>query len=137
MNFYPKGHFSTISLYGNFMGRQNDNTTLKITRHSTALSAGYHFGSGPREASKEYPPMYVEATLQLYSKKKDMRFVGLTVTKTHVFTSKTPELVVDNVVDLARLKSQDSPFIVEGCLMGAVFIKIQQVGDHLISHMKE
>ncbi|CAG5118362.1 unnamed protein product [Candidula unifasciata] len=101
-------HFSTISLYGNFMGRQNDN------------------------ANKQYPPMLVEATLQLYSKKKDLRYVGLTVSKTQIFTQKSPDLVVENVLDLDRLKSEDSPFIVEGCLSGAVFIKVQQVGDHLL-----
>ncbi|XP_059152446.1 BTB/POZ domain-containing protein 17-like [Physella acuta] len=126
VNFYPKGHFSTISLYGNFMGRQNDNVTLKISRQNLPST----FGSATE--SKPYPPMLVEATLQLYSKKKELRFVGLTVSQNHVFTHKTPELVVENVLDLARLKSEDSPFIVEGSLSGAVFIKVQQVGDHLL-----
>ncbi|KAK6987308.1 BTB/POZ domain-containing protein 17 [Biomphalaria glabrata] len=126
VNFYPKGHFSTISLYGNFMGRQNDNVTLKISRQHVPVTVS------PPHESKPYPPMLVEATLQLYSKKKELRFVGLTLTQTHIFTSKTPELVVDNVLDLARLKAEDSPFIVEGSLSGACFIKIQQVGDHLL-----
>lgn len=76
--------------------------------------------------------MLVEATLQLYSKKNDLRYVGLTVSQSHIFTQKSPDLVVENVLDLARLKSEDSPFIVEGCLSGAVFIKVQQVGEHLL-----
>ncbi|XP_005109673.1 BTB/POZ domain-containing protein 17 [Aplysia californica] len=126
-NFYPKGYFSTISLYGNFMARQNDNVTLKISRQN----APYTFG-GLSDASRQYPPMLVEATLQLYGKKKELRFVGLTLTKTHVFTSKTPDLVVENVLDLSRLKAEESPFVVEGSLSGAVFVKVQQVGDHLL-----
>ncbi|BFZ09884.1 hypothetical protein BsWGS_12922 [Bradybaena similaris] len=127
VNFYPKGHFSTISLYGNFMGRQNDNVTLKIIRQNIS-----HSLNTTSEANKQYPPMLVEATLQLYSKKKDLRYVGLTVSQSHIFTQKSPDLVVENVLDLARLKSEDSPFIVEGCLSGAVFIKVQQVGEHLL-----
>lgn len=127
VNFYPKGHFSTISLYGNFMGRQNDNVTLKITRQNVPIA----FGVAASE-NKPYPPMLVEATLQIFSKKKELRFVGLTLTQTHIFTSKNVDLVVENVLDLARLKSEDSPFIVEGSLTGAVFIKVQQVGEHLL-----
>lgn len=117
------------------MARQNDNVTLKITRQSISFGSSYGLGGGGHNdssGSKNWPPMYVEATLQLYSKKKEMRFVGITVTKNHIFTMKTPELLVENVLDLWRLSSQDSPFIVEGSLMGAVYIKVQQVGDHLL-----
>lgn len=124
VNFYPKGHFSTISLYGNFMGRQNDNVTLKIVRL-------YHH-INTVNSIKYYPPMLVEVTLQLYSKKKALRYVGLTVTKQHLFTSRCQDLLVENVLDLAKLTAEDSPFIVEGSLSGAVFIKVQAVGDHLL-----
>ncbi|GFN99273.1 BTB/POZ domain-containing protein 17 [Plakobranchus ocellatus] len=128
VNFYPKGHFSTISLYGNFMGRQNDNVTLKIVRHS----AGPVDTTSPGGLIKPYPPMLVEATLQLYSKKKALRYVGLTVTKRHLFMARSQDLLVENVLDLTRLTAEDSPFIVEGSLSGAVFIKVQAVGEHLL-----
>ena len=128
VSFFPKGHFSTLSIYGNFIARQNDNVTLKITRQNAA----YNFGSSDGAKPCYDVPMLVEATLQLYCKKKELRYVGLTLTKTHLFTNKTQDLFVENVLDLGRLRSEDSPFVVEGCLSGAVFIKVQQVGDHLI-----
>lgn len=90
-----------------------------------------HMYGTANEGVKHYPPMLVEATLQLYSKKKELKFVGLTMSQSHIFSNKNPDLVVENVLDLSRLKSKDSPFIVEGSLTGAVFIKVQQVGDHL------
>ena len=60
VNFYPKGYFSTISLYGNFMARQNDNVTLKILRQHCSPNFG---GSPNNEGNKV--PMLVEATLQV------------------------------------------------------------------------
>ena len=112
VSFWPKGYFTTFTLYGNHMGRQSDCTTLAIRRVSP---------------SKPLPPMEATITLIIYGMKNGIKYVAFTYTKSHTFTQESNVLNEDNIIPLKSLTLENSPFLINGNLDTKIFIKIQKV----------
>lgn len=113
--FYPKGYFTTITLYGSYMSRQNSDLTLKVIRRRPDLV-----------------PMKVEVTLLLKGKKHNLNYAAFSQSWTFVFTKENNTLSVDKFLSADCLADQGSPYLVDGSLQGTLFLKIQDVGAHLV-----
>ena len=112
VSFWPKGYYTTFTLYGNHMGRQSDCTTLTIRRVSP---------------SKPLPPMEATITLIIYGMKNGIKYVAFTYTKSHTFAQESNVLNEENVIQLKNLTSENSPYLINGNLDTKIFIKIQKV----------
>lgn len=110
IEFFPKGYFSAYSLYGRYLGRQTDMTMLNIectVCTDLALS--------------------VEFTIVFYGKKKGLKYVVYTYHGSHTFSRDTSRAVVENVIPLKLLTQKDSVYLIDGNLVGSVFVKVQKV----------
>lgn len=112
VQFWPKGYYTTFTLYGNHMGRQTDCTTLMIRRVNP---------------SKPLPAMETTITLIIYGMKNGIKYVAFTYTKSHTFTQESNLLNEENVILLKNLTSDNSPYLINGNLDTKIFIKIQNV----------
>ncbi|ESO89187.1 hypothetical protein LOTGIDRAFT_229085 [Lottia gigantea] len=112
--FYPKGFFSIITLYGSYVGRRNDGTTLKVVNRM------------PYEV-----PIKIHITLVLYSLLNSVKYVSFTHNSHHLLTKQNNfEDTVDNVIDIKKL-ADDSQYLINGALEGKIFIKVEDMGEHL------
>ncbi|KAK7108010.1 BTB/POZ domain-containing protein 17-like isoform X2 [Littorina saxatilis] len=113
--FFPRGYFTTLTIYGSYMGRQTNDVTLKVIRRRPDLE-----------------PMKVDVTLMLTGKKNDMKYAAFTHTWTTIFTKDNHTLSVDKFLLVDKLMEENSPYLVDGALQGTIFLKIQDVGSHLV-----
>ncbi|KAK6187647.1 hypothetical protein SNE40_005626 [Patella caerulea] len=113
--FYPQGFFSVITLYGSYIGRRTDKTSLRVLHRS------------PIEV-----PTKVHVTLVLYSLKNSFKYISFTHTSEHLLTKDHNfESKIENVIDVDHF-GENSPYLIDGDLEGKIFIKIEDVGDHLV-----
>lgn len=112
VSFWPKGYYTTFTLYGNHMGRQSDSTTLIVRRVNP---------------SKPLPPMETTITMIIYGMKNGVKYVAFTYTKSHTFTQESNVLNEENVIKLKNLTGDNSPYLINGNLDTKIFIKIQNV----------
>ncbi|XP_014775741.1 BTB/POZ domain-containing protein 17 isoform X2 [Octopus bimaculoides] len=110
VEFFSKGYFSAYSLYGRYLGRQTDMTMMNIDCTVT-----------PDLALK------VEFTIVFYGKKKDLEYVVYTYHGAHTFSRDSCGAVVENVIPLKLLTQKDSVYLIDGNLVGSIFIKVQKV----------
>ncbi|XP_067676062.1 BTB/POZ domain-containing protein 17-like isoform X1 [Haliotis asinina] len=113
--FFPRGFYNTITLYGTYMNRQSDATTFKLCRKfsdQTALKA--------------------DVTLVLYGRKNSVRYIAYTFNMSHLFGKESSTLAIENIIDLDKLLQEDSPYLIDGNLDGKLFVKIQDMGPHLL-----
>lgn len=113
--FFPRGYFTTLSIYGSYMGRQNNDVTLKVIRRRPDLL-----------------PMKVDVTLMLHGRQNGMKYVAFAHSCSMVFSKENHTLSVEKFLDIEDLLKENSPYLVEGNMQGAVFLKIQDVGEHLL-----
>lgn len=113
--FFPRGYFTTLTIYGSYMGRQNNDITLKLIRRRPDLE-----------------PMKVDVTLVLMGKQNDLKYVAFTHSWSMVFTKDNHTLSVDKFLLMDKLMEEKSPYLVEGTLEGTIFLKIQDMGSHLL-----
>ena len=113
--FFPRGYFTTLTIYGSYMGRQNNDITLKLIRRRPDLE-----------------PMKVDVTLVLMGKQNDLKYAAFTHSWSMVFTKDNHTLSVDKFLLMDKLMEENSPYLVEGTLEGTIFLKIQDVGSHLL-----
>ena len=116
VHFWPKGHYTTFTLYGNHMGRQTDNTTLTIRRVT-------------KSSTKPLSPMEATFTFIIYGVKNGVRYVAFTYSGTHVFTQLKNAFTKENIIPLQTLNAQDSPYLVNGNLDAKIFIKAKVVEE--------
>ena len=113
--FFPRGYFTTLTIYGSYMGRQTHDVTLKVIRRRPDLE-----------------PMAVDVTLVLRGKQNDLKYAAFTHSWSTLFTKDNHTLSVDKFLAADKLMEEDSPYLVDGALEGTVFLKIQDVGSHLL-----
>ncbi|XP_041352509.1 BTB/POZ domain-containing protein 17-like isoform X2 [Gigantopelta aegis] len=114
--FYPKGYFTTITLYGTYLGRQSDSTSLRLLKR----------------LQPDRPPIKVQLTLVLFGMKNKVKYVASTYNQETVICKDNLELFVENVIDISKLTQDDCPYLIHGNLEGKVFIKVQDCGFHLL-----
>ena len=118
--FFPRGYFTTLTIYGSYMGRQTSDVTLKVIRRRPDLQA-----------------MKVDITLVLMGKQNEVKYAAFTHTWSMIFSKDCHTMSVDKFLDLDKLMEEKSPYLVEGALEGTVFLKIQDVGPHLLQDDKD
>lgn len=69
----------------------------------------------------------VEFTIVFYGKKKGLKYVVYTYHGSHTFSRDTSRAVVENVIPLKLLTQKDSVYLIDGNLVGSVFVKVQKV----------
>lgn len=119
VDFFPKGFFMPHVLYAQYIGRHNDETTLKIRRCNP---------SNPTQAST-LPDMTVEITMIIFGMKGKVRYAAQTYTVTHTFSTETPKFEENNVIPLSKLTEQKSNYLVNGHFEATLFLKIQELKD--------
>ncbi|XP_076445744.1 BTB/POZ domain-containing protein 17-like [Babylonia areolata] len=118
--FFPRGYFTTLTIYGSYMGRQTGDVTLKVIRRRPDL-----------------PPMKVEVTLMLLGKQNQLKYAALTHSWCMTFSKESHTLSVEKFVAVEKLMEENSPYLVDGTLEGTIFLKVQDVGNHLLDQVKE
>lgn len=113
--FFPRGYFTTLTIYGSYMGRQTSDVTLKVIRRRPDLQ-----------------PMKVDITIVLFGKQNGVKYAAFTHSCSMVFTKDNHTLSVEKFVDINDLMKENSPYLVEGNMEGTIFLKIQDVGEHLL-----
>ena len=108
VELFPKGYFMPHMLYGNYIGRQNDNTTLILRRLTN---------SGTK--------MRVEMTLIIYGKKNHVKFVAHSVSSSYTFSKNVTKWEISDIIPIAKLKEEKSYFLVNGNFEGKIFLKVQ------------
>lgn len=105
VTYYPQGYYTT-SLWN---GQLN---LAKATDH-TKMVIAHRGGIELHEA---------EITVLVYAQQDGIRYADFAITEQHIFeTYGTYE--IENTVDIEKLKSEDSPYIVDGSLMLKVFVR--------------
>ncbi|KAK7503187.1 hypothetical protein BaRGS_00005452 [Batillaria attramentaria] len=113
--FFPRGYFTTLTIYGSYMGRQNNDVTLKVIRRRPDLL-----------------PMKVDVTLVLFGRQNGVKYAAFTHSCSMVFTKDNHTLSVEKFLDINSLMKENSPYLVDGNMEGTIFLKIQDVGNHLV-----
>lgn len=113
--FYPHGYFTPLTLYGSYVGVQSCDVRLKVTRSRTDLQ-----------------PMKVDVTLVLFGKQNSLKYAAFTHNCTLIFSKGNHTHNMNMTLDLEDLKKENSPYLVDRNLEGTIFLKIQDVGEHLI-----
>ncbi|XP_069131201.1 BTB/POZ domain-containing protein 17-like [Argopecten irradians] len=109
--FYPQGFYQAHPLYGMYMSRQNDNTVLNITRSSVSSQ---HI-------------VNVEVTLVIYAYRDNMKYVASSCRISHKFSNKSRHCKVENVINVEKLRSKKSTFLVGKNFEAKIFLKIQKI----------
>ncbi|KAL8593749.1 hypothetical protein ACOMHN_032355 [Nucella lapillus] len=117
---FPRGYFTTLTIYGSYMGRQTNDATLKVIRRRPDLL-----------------PMKVEVTLTLLGKRNDLQYAAFTHSWPMTFSKENHTLSMEKFVEVEKLMEKDSPYLVDGTLEGTIFLKIQDVGSHLLEEAKD
>lgn len=110
VEFWPRGYFTTYTLYGSYIGTQSECTTLRVRRVTASL-----------------PSMIVNLTLIIYGMKKGLKYVAFTYSGNHTFTSESSKFEVANVISEPKLMADNSPFLINGNLDAKLFLKIQEI----------
>lgn len=110
IEFYPKGYFSKYSIYGSYLGRQTDSLTLRIARQRHNL-----------------PATELLYTFIVYGKKNGIKYVALSHSGSHVFSKDCCECSINDMIDMAKLSDEESPYLVNGVFQSRLFLKLSNV----------
>lgn len=116
IDFFPMGFYMPHILYAQYIGRHNDETTLKIHRCSGINS------SQPNTLSD----MKTEITMIIFGMKGSVKYAAHTFRAKHTFTSDSTRFEEKCVIPLAKLKSK-TDYLVNGNFEARLFLKIQEL----------
>ena len=110
VNFWPKGFYTTYTLYGSHMGKQSDCTTLTVRRTGST------------------DKIDAVITVIIYGMKNGVKYVAYTYTKSHTFSSSESNVFnEENVFNLENLSVRNSSYLINGNLDMKLFIKCHHV----------
>lgn len=116
VDFFPMGFYMPHILYAQYIGRHNDETTLKIRRCQ---------GNNSNQTNA-VPDMKTEITMVIFGMKGSVKYVAHTYRSTHTFTSEAARFEESCVIPLAKLKSK-TDYLVNGNFEARLFLKIQEL----------
>lgn len=120
VEFFPKGFFMPHVLYAQYIGRHNDDTTLKIRRCNP---------SNPTQPTT-LPDMIVEITMIIFGMKGTVRYAAHTYTAKHTFSAESTKFEESCVIPLSKLTEQKSSYLVNGQFEARLFLKIQELKNN-------
>ncbi|XP_076077777.1 BTB/POZ domain-containing protein 17-like isoform X1 [Mytilus galloprovincialis] len=120
VDFFPMGFFIPHVLYAQYIGRHNDDTTLKIRRCNP---------STPTQQSTPLPDMRAEITLIIYGMKGTIRYAAHTFRAKHTFSAEASKFEVPSIIHISKLKEAKSNYLVNGDFEARLFLKIQEIID--------
>ena len=103
---WAKGAFKGFSWYGSL----SENVSMSV-----------------RMLGKRKEHVTVGITFIVYGKKNNVRYVAFSSTNRHTFSNANHVFVEDNLIPLAKLKEDKSPYLIHGNFEARIFIKVEEV----------